>query len=265
MDYQIGELSKLLHVSKEMIRYYKKKGIIDSKRNEENNYRIYDIWEVFKFIEMMQYQEMGISAKETVQIKKDHYLNNLKRNLIRYEEQLKCQAEYVLLSQDRVKELIERTQCCKMNENNFWVRKISKQYRFHLVSSKNEQYKEIDMQEDISKALFSSNVISFIDPLVVFGKEQEWFYILDERYEKCLSQDILDKAEIQEEQYCLCSVIDMGKMGDFSEECLSEMKKYIDEKKYIQQGKPTGIILGRGYEEERFARYMEIRVPVQYV
>lgn len=47
MEYTIGEVSELLNLSRDMIRYYEKQGAIHSKRNETNNYRTYDDMEVF--------------------------------------------------------------------------------------------------------------------------------------------------------------------------------------------------------------------------
>lgn len=40
-EYSIRELSELLGISREMVRYYEKCGVISLSRNNENNYRIY--------------------------------------------------------------------------------------------------------------------------------------------------------------------------------------------------------------------------------
>ena len=37
MEYKIGEVSKILNISKEMIRYYEKQGILKPSRKEDNN------------------------------------------------------------------------------------------------------------------------------------------------------------------------------------------------------------------------------------
>ena len=41
-NYKIGELSKLLKIPETTIRYYDKMGIIDSQKNEENGYRLFN-------------------------------------------------------------------------------------------------------------------------------------------------------------------------------------------------------------------------------
>ena len=41
-SYSIGEVSTLLNLSRDMIRYYEKQGAIRASRGAENNYRRYD-------------------------------------------------------------------------------------------------------------------------------------------------------------------------------------------------------------------------------
>ena len=50
-SYSIGEVSTLLNLSRDMIRYYEKQGAIRASRGAENNYRRYDSMEVFWLLE----------------------------------------------------------------------------------------------------------------------------------------------------------------------------------------------------------------------
>ena len=56
MEYKIGEVSKILNISKEMIRYYEKQGILKPSRKEDNNYRTYSVMDVFLLMEIIRYQ-----------------------------------------------------------------------------------------------------------------------------------------------------------------------------------------------------------------
>ncbi|MDO4415156.1 MAG: MerR family DNA-binding transcriptional regulator [Erysipelotrichaceae bacterium] len=47
-EYSICELSELLGISREMVRYYEKCGAISLSRNNENNYRIYVVGSAVK-------------------------------------------------------------------------------------------------------------------------------------------------------------------------------------------------------------------------
>ena len=55
MNYKIGEVSKMFNISKEMLRYYEKKGVLHPKRIDENNYRVYDEMDIFLLFECCRY------------------------------------------------------------------------------------------------------------------------------------------------------------------------------------------------------------------
>lgn len=47
-SYKIKELSEILNISKQMIRYYEQCGVIHPERSKENNYRIYHAMDLFE-------------------------------------------------------------------------------------------------------------------------------------------------------------------------------------------------------------------------
>ena len=57
MEYKNSEVSKILNISKEMIRYYEKQGILKPSRKEDNNYRTYSVMDVL-LMEIIRYQSI---------------------------------------------------------------------------------------------------------------------------------------------------------------------------------------------------------------
>lgn len=66
--YTIGEACKILNITQAGIRFYEKKGIIKSKRNEENGYRHYSFKEVNKLMTLREYNNLGFSLEEAQQL-----------------------------------------------------------------------------------------------------------------------------------------------------------------------------------------------------
>lgn len=64
MTYRIGEVSKLLGLPVETIRYYEKEQIIAPKRQENSDYRTYETWDIFFLMECMRYRSFDISLKD---------------------------------------------------------------------------------------------------------------------------------------------------------------------------------------------------------
>lgn len=64
MEYKIGDVSKILNISDQMIRYYEKLGVIKPKRKGDGKYRYYDAMDVFWLYEAMKYKEWDINIAE---------------------------------------------------------------------------------------------------------------------------------------------------------------------------------------------------------
>ena len=81
MKYLIGEVAEFLHISRDMIRYYEKRGMILSERNEVNNYRTYDNMAVFGLLDAIQHKHLNMSIREIEEIRKGDYESNMSRYL----------------------------------------------------------------------------------------------------------------------------------------------------------------------------------------
>ena len=98
MNYKIGEVSKMFNISKEMLRYYEKKGVLHPKRIDENNYRVYDEMDIFLLFEIVQYQAM-IS---------NNYMENYAGYLEKYESSLRKEIAYKMILERHIHELTQR-------------------------------------------------------------------------------------------------------------------------------------------------------------
>ena len=78
MEYSIRNVAEFLHLSREMIRYYEKWGVLAPKRNEQNNYRCYTILDVFQLMDAIQYRSWGIPVKEMERLRKGNFLEEVR-------------------------------------------------------------------------------------------------------------------------------------------------------------------------------------------
>ena len=68
MEYKIGELSEITHLSKEMIRYYEKLGAVRPKRRDDNNYRVYTTMDLFALLESIQLKAFDMNIHQCYSI-----------------------------------------------------------------------------------------------------------------------------------------------------------------------------------------------------
>lgn len=63
-QYGITELARLFDLSTEAIRKYEAKGLLESVRNEDNQFRKYDIWDIAMLLQIRNFRNLDFSLRE---------------------------------------------------------------------------------------------------------------------------------------------------------------------------------------------------------
>ena len=110
MDYSIRDVSEILNLSREMIRYYEKYGVISPRRNDENNYRSYSIFDIFMLLDTLQYRSWGIQIKGMQDLRQEDFLQKSRQHLCLYRERLKEEVLYKQLLLERIDTITDRSE-----------------------------------------------------------------------------------------------------------------------------------------------------------
>lgn len=268
MEYTIGEVSSLLHISRDMIRYYEKQGAIRSKRNANNNYRTYDSMEIFWLIECMQHKSWGIPINDIAGIRQNHYSKRTADFLREEARRQEAEAAYTFMYAERLGDLYKYAQLGIANIGNFWVDEIPAEYRLHLVSGRGDNYSSLNLPEIASKYLFSDRCLPFSDNgMTLLDDRVEWELIIQEKHVKVLERlgEKLPECFVRiPESLCLCTVIDIGEIGEFDHASLNSLRKYALSRNYkvAEDSLIRGKLLGRGFEGDRFRRILRLMIPI---
>jgi DNA-binding transcriptional MerR regulator len=262
LEYKIKEIANILDLSTEMIRYYEKMGVVKPKR-DNSNYRVYDNMDLLSIMEAMQLKELNVRIKNISEIKSNEYTQNAISYYKKSKEKLLFDIEYMKLKVKRLDDLIERYQTSNYNLENYWVKEIPSFYKYYMLESDNDEYYEVELDKKIFSELCSKSVIPFLDGLIEINKNKEYWYLgLDKIYGDFLNTS-QENREIQDKQLCLCTIVDMGEIGEFNRKCIEPMKKYSENKGYEQDGTIYGLLCERGTDEGHYHRYMELRMPIK--
>lgn len=68
MKYKIGDVSKILGISPDLLRYYQKKGVVRPTLGESNNYRYYDAWDINFLIDCLWFKNFGFGIEQTARL-----------------------------------------------------------------------------------------------------------------------------------------------------------------------------------------------------
>ena len=136
MNMNINEASLLTGISKDMIRFYEKKGLIKPKRNPVNNYRCYDEHDHYLLVMIHQYSILGLSLKTIRKLLQNNdrtdAIKELEASIRRLKEEEKWLKAKISSAEDLVQMFQHSTEthsfeivqhpdmyCYRINENGF--------------------------------------------------------------------------------------------------------------------------------------------------
>jgi DNA-binding transcriptional MerR regulator len=148
MKYKIGEVSHIIGISTDLIRYYEKKGVVSPLKDENNRYRYYDAWDVNFLLDCIWYKKMGFGIEEIAKMSNAESYGELVTHLNKQAEEIKESVAYQQLLLDRIEKHTES------------VAKIKEDLgRLELVTSRDHYYylNRFDSEFDNSQKLLSLN------------------------------------------------------------------------------------------------------------
>ncbi|MBQ9827400.1 MAG: MerR family transcriptional regulator [Lachnospiraceae bacterium] len=265
MEYSIGEVSAILNLSRDMIRYYEKQGAVSSSRGSDNNYRKYSDMEVFWLLEASQHKSWGIPINEISGIRENGYTKSTEIFLSKELEDLRKEAAYKLLLSRRLDEVREHMGLGLLNIGNYWIARVPEFYRCHLVTGRGDVYDRINMPLEVSRYIFSERCIPFADSGFTVKEDlTEWEMCIKKEYADALDEPVPAEMELFPCRTCLCTNADIGEVGSFDSSAFHEISVQAEKRGLspIPGADLQAITLGRGYENGRFRRLVRLYLPV---
>ncbi|MBQ9047582.1 MAG: MerR family transcriptional regulator [Solobacterium sp.] len=264
MLYRIGDVSKHLNISDQMIRYYEKCGVIHPVRSGDGRYRYYSEMDIFLLFEAMKYKEWDINIADIGGMIADDYYDKLISNLEAFTGKLNDEISYKQILKERTETVRHRLKISRYNTDNVWVDTVPAHYLYSLGTSARDTYEIAQFDQRMAEIVYSSRYISFFDPYVEYeGDSGIWWYMIPQKYHDLLHVPDYGEYRFEEEKLMLMSVIDMGEPGEFNASRYTHLIEYAKTHHYEVTGKVQGILVGRGIQDNQFVRMMQIMVPVR--
>ncbi len=123
--YRTSQLSEILGVSRDALRYYEEKGIIKPKQTEVNNYREYDLYDIYTLMVTDFYKKRDLSIKEIKRLQAESEIDELE---ILLEKKAREVEETIRIKEHILQKINETKEFCediKKYLNKFSIRKLS--------------------------------------------------------------------------------------------------------------------------------------------
>lgn len=221
VEYKIKEIAEALNLSKQMIRYYEECGVITPKRLEENNYRMYDTMDYFALSEAIALSRFNVNIKDIYALKAEDYCDKLSECYRNYINTVDKELKYKGLLMERAKELLSRTESAEMNVGNIWIKRVPAYRMYPLMKSHNDNYGEIEIPKKVKHLLNSSDIIPFCDGAIEVNElNEQWWLTIKKEYAVQLELPECEGCIDVEDQYCICTILNMGGIGEFNAELI---------------------------------------------
>ncbi len=130
MKYRIGEIAEFFGLTKEAIRYYERRGIVQSTRDEASGYRYYEREEITRLKQIRTFESLGFTLDEAQAMVVESSFDDMEERLQKKLQELKKREETIA----RMQQELEHQQRCidaykagkielrMMPETYFWRR-----------------------------------------------------------------------------------------------------------------------------------------------
>lgn len=260
-SYKTKQISKITGNSRDALRYYEYKGIIQPQHNHENKYRQYSDYDIYRLMVADFYQKRGLSIEDIRQIQNNARDLQLLDFLTLKKDKLKAdikQQQYML---ELLEQTLEFGEINKQYLNSFCFRKMP----IFKILSEFSDFSAFDEYTQVRKAapIENNDILSCIMRHITFDETK----LLSS---KMLIIEKLDTATLSNESVlsfdkCIYTVIQdcPSNANDIEAFLFRAVWSWAKEHSVIPSGEAFAITRLIQYENNEECAFLEIYIPVR--
>lgn len=265
--YTVGQVAKFLGISRDTLKFYEEKNLINPKQDEENGYRKYNIIDINEVITVNFYRDIDIEIKKIQEIKKDESLDTIEAILDEKQKKLEEEIEYKKLLLSRIEGIKEDCKSIEESLNKFTIKEMKPivvTSEIEMKEDAEDTFSEILNKYDYSTRIKKAVNLSGVSRIVYFNKDTvtKERYIFYEKLEKAVDE----KREIISYPKCIYIVIAVPIINDgdnIDENMAASIIEIAKELGYETLGIAFVNLLFNGYKGGQNVQYLEIYAPVK--
>ncbi|MGM0216458.1 MerR family transcriptional regulator [Enterococcus sp. AZ109] len=273
--YKIGDISKLLNIPVQTLRFYEEKKIISPSKDDKSGYRYYDAWTINDLMDALILRKCDFSLQQTESIIKNQSLDNVC-------EEFDKKEEILLDKMDTLRAMLDAVSTSRMKMQNF------KYYLGKVIKCKNpdlvfHRYREKDMLQTSEKSQDLESLSKELTPWIealpaaiptfyipfpslnhVSKQETPYWWGFSIAYELS-SKYYLQPGNGNEyipSVNAIYTVFEANEEGTFINSFYEQVYTKIVEEGYIISGSPFGRLIAKTQQSNTYRRYFEVWVPI---
>lgn len=269
MRYKIGDVSRILGISADLLRYYEKKGVVRPQKDQNNDYRYYDTWDINFLIDCLWFKHFGFGIPQVAYMVTDCYHGDLISLLDEKSGQMEAEIrkqEQLLARLREYREAVERVKAglgvcdiqdspeliCYLNRFNYSynytpeLQKLSSQWQEYMPFT--QRYFEIPQEGLLGE-----------------GGDFAWGFSLRTHYAEELNVPVKPPVKRLPSRRCIHSAFRSAGKNAFTPRHLSFLLDFAKEQELKIAGNAMGTLVCSVREEgsNDLTGYFEVWLPVE--
>lgn len=263
--YTIGQVAKFLGISRDTLKFYEEKELVNPKQDEDNGYRKYNHFDIYDVITTNFYREINIEINKIQEIRKSKSVENIELLLEEKEQQILDEIEYKNLILRRIKLVKEDCNKVKQYLGKYDIKEMKPlEVRGEITNI--TSFDEYDIIQNNMNNLKKAVTLTGLRRVISFDEES----IMGDKF--IVVKKVEDFNENIEGQViyhpkCIYTIIEDGRYlnnGESIDNKVEEhLRKIAMENGYELVGLAYVNILLTTYEEELERIFLEIYVPIK--
>jgi len=267
--FKIGEAARILGISPDLLRYYEKKGVVSPVKDESNDYRYYDFWDINFLMDCLWFKNFGFSIEQIADIVRIPSIGELDAMLLGKEEELRRtirRCELLLQRSEShrrdlagIDRLLYR---CEIADSPEFIRYINR-----VGDAYNTDGDLREMARAWLKVLpFNQRYFEIYADTALPGTEDSyrWGFSITRDYADALDFPVQSPMKVVPSRKSIHTVFkNPGGRGGFAPNLLQYAVNYAAEQDIRIYGPVCGVLLASVQEGDNLTGYFEAWLPIE--
>jgi DNA-binding transcriptional MerR regulator len=268
MKYKIGDVARILGISTDLLRYYEKKGVVKPEKDENNDYRYYDSWDINFLVDCLWFKNYGFSIEQIADMVKIPGVPELEELFFCKEEELRATIKRCQLLLRRsesyradLRKAQEELYQCRVADSPEFVRFINRRGREYSMDASTERM----ARQWLSAMPFNRRYFEMSAETLRSGREDYgWGFSMSMDYVQELDFDMREPIVRMPPRRSIHTVFkSSGGRNGFAPSLLQYALDYADNLGEEITGPVHGTLLASVMEDEGLTGYFEAWLPIE--
>lgn len=259
--YQIGEVSRMLAIPAETLRFYERKGLLVPGKDEQSGYRYYSMADIFRLIDVLFFRDIGLPIEEIREILHAQRRVDMRGFFAEKQREVQINIKKQTMLLHKLQMLAETYQLIEKNLNNF---SIQPHPSFYVLSAPTKASQSMPERQGVLAQLYhlcrlGGDIIREADGS--WSIEKQYFSIARRAAADHGLTEQLDEATLVPSKRSAHTVVFL-ETEDALLQAVEQLLDWMENNGYSQMGTVHYRLLLSGPVAQDARSYAELWVPV---